>query len=280
MTRAGRLLALARSRPALLGAGRLICVDGPSGSGKTTLADELTSVATLLTKEHALNSHLAEPTDEPAAKERLVERLFADKLAETSLDLLKTAVAQRWSADGNLVDALEHIARLALLVRAERNEQSEEMEEQLFRVGRVLDAESRLNRLLSDPTVPADKRVELLDKVLQAGGGVDDTAAALLRQTIELLRGELADDVTHLLVVEHGDTDDIGGSDVGDVVGQRRTQLGQRGHRLGADVEHDEAARPVDKPLRHRRALIAQTDIPQLQRVAHLMICPPSTLKI
>lgn len=41
MTRAGRLLALARSRPALLGAGRLICVDGPSGSGKTTLADEL-----------------------------------------------------------------------------------------------------------------------------------------------------------------------------------------------------------------------------------------------
>jgi uridine kinase len=32
------VLALARSRPATLGAGRLVCVDGPSGSGKTTLA--------------------------------------------------------------------------------------------------------------------------------------------------------------------------------------------------------------------------------------------------
>ncbi len=32
---------LATSRPATLGAGRLICVDGPAGSGKTTLAEAL-----------------------------------------------------------------------------------------------------------------------------------------------------------------------------------------------------------------------------------------------
>jgi uridine kinase len=31
------VLALAASRPATLGAGRLVCVDGPAGSGKTTL---------------------------------------------------------------------------------------------------------------------------------------------------------------------------------------------------------------------------------------------------
>lgn len=35
------VLALARSRPATLGTGRLLCVDGPSGSGKTTLATAL-----------------------------------------------------------------------------------------------------------------------------------------------------------------------------------------------------------------------------------------------
>lgn len=32
------LVALARSRPATLGSGRLLCLDGPAGSGKTTLA--------------------------------------------------------------------------------------------------------------------------------------------------------------------------------------------------------------------------------------------------
>lgn len=35
------LLAIAMSRPATLGPGRLICVDGPAGSGKTTLATAL-----------------------------------------------------------------------------------------------------------------------------------------------------------------------------------------------------------------------------------------------
>jgi uridine kinase len=35
---AATALELARSRPATLGSGRLICVDGPAGSGKTTLA--------------------------------------------------------------------------------------------------------------------------------------------------------------------------------------------------------------------------------------------------
>ncbi len=36
-----RLLGLVDSRPATLGAGRLVCVDGPSGSGKTTVAQEI-----------------------------------------------------------------------------------------------------------------------------------------------------------------------------------------------------------------------------------------------
>lgn len=139
----------------------------------------------------------------------MVERLFADKLSQPTVDLLKSAVAQRWSSDGNLVDALEHVARLALVVRAERNEQSEEVEEQLFRVGRVLDAESRLNRLLSDPTVPANERIELLNKVLESGGGVNDTTAALLAQTVRLLRGELADaavaDLAELAVSRRGE---------------------------------------------------------------------------
>ena len=43
--RAAEVLALARSRPPTLGAGRLVAVDGPAGSGKTTLAAEVGSLA-------------------------------------------------------------------------------------------------------------------------------------------------------------------------------------------------------------------------------------------
>ncbi|PWQ88560.1 F0F1 ATP synthase subunit B/delta, partial [Enterococcus faecium] len=86
------------------------------------------------------------------------------KVDGNALEIVKTAAAQRWSVESNLIDGLEHVARLALLTRAERDGQSEEVEDQLFRVGRVLDEQSRLSRLLADTTVPADKRVELLNK--------------------------------------------------------------------------------------------------------------------
>ena len=45
MSNAERVLDLARSRPATLGTGRLVCVDGPAGSGKTTLAAEVASLS-------------------------------------------------------------------------------------------------------------------------------------------------------------------------------------------------------------------------------------------
>ena len=55
--------------------------------------------------------------------------------------------------------------------------------------------------------------------------------------------------------------------DVGDAVGRRGARLGQRRHRLGAHVEHDQTARPVDQPLGHRRALVAQADVAELDVV-------------
>ncbi|MGV0745620.1 F0F1 ATP synthase subunit B/delta [Mycolicibacterium sp. XJ870] len=177
--------------------------------GLTTLSDELASVAKLLLSESALNKHLAEPADDAAPKVRLVESLLSGKVGDTALDLLRTAVSQRWSTESNLVDAIEHTARLALLKRAETAGEIDEVEDQLFRFGRALDAEPRLSALLSDYTTPADGRVALLDKVLTAGSEVNGTAAALLTQTVGLLRGERADeaviDLAELAVARRGE---------------------------------------------------------------------------
>ena len=41
---AALVVALASSRPATLGPGRLVCVDGPAGSGKTTLGAEIAAL--------------------------------------------------------------------------------------------------------------------------------------------------------------------------------------------------------------------------------------------
>jgi ATP synthase F0 subunit b len=160
--------------------------------GLTTLSDELGSVVSLLVGEPTLTRHLTEHNDDADAKVRLVDRLFAGKLDDHTMKLLRTAVSQRWSAEADFVDGIEHLARLALLKRAEIEDQVDEVEEQLFRFGRALDAEPRLTSLLSDYSTPVDGRIALLHKVID-GSGVDGTAAALLTQTIGHLRGERAD---------------------------------------------------------------------------------------
>ncbi|MGV9803450.1 F0F1 ATP synthase subunit B/delta [Mycobacterium sp. NPDC003449] len=182
---------------------------GLDAGALTALADDLASVAKLLLSETVLNKHLAEPTDDPAPKVRLLDSLLSGKVGATALDVLRTAVSQRWSTESNLVDAIEHTARLALLKRAETAGEVDEVEDQLFRFGRVLDAEPRLSAALSDYTTPADGRVGLLDKVLTGGSGVNGTAAALLGQTVGLLRGERADeaviDLAELAVARRGE---------------------------------------------------------------------------
>ena len=177
-----------------------------SADGLTTLADELTAVDKLLLREPILARHLAEATDETAAKKQMVSRLLGGKVGADTLELLNTAVSVRWSQTEDLLDAIEHVARLALLARADKDNQAEEVAEQLFRFGRILDSQPRLTTLLGDYAQSGEQRVSLLRTVLGRAGGANATAAALLAQTVELLRGQRADDaVTDLaeLAVSH-----------------------------------------------------------------------------
>lgn len=182
---------------------------GLDANGLTALADDLASVAKLLIAETTLNKHLAEPTDSATAKVALVDRLLIGKIGDHALRLVRTAASQRWSVEANLVDGIEHTARLALLQRANVAGEVDEVEDQLFRFGRVLDSEPRLTTLLSDYTTDAAGRVALLDKVVGTGSGANGTAAALLTQTVELLRGERADeaviDLAELAVARRGE---------------------------------------------------------------------------
>lgn len=169
--------------------------------GLTSLADELVSVAKLLHRETVVTRYLTVPAEDSGPRVKLLERLLDGKVADSTLGVLRTAVAERWSANADLVDAVEHLSRQALLAVAERNDKVDEVEDQLFRVSRIIDAQPRLAILLGDHTTPAEGRVGLLNKVLDsAGDGVDPVAAKLLSHTIDLLRGhQTADEALQLL---------------------------------------------------------------------------------
>ena len=160
----------------------------------STLAADLTAVDELLLGEPILARHLAEATGETASKRQLLQRLLAGKVGANALEILDTAVSVRWSRTPDFVDTIEHVARLSLLARADRESQTEEVAEQLFRVGRVLETQPQLTTLLSDYGKSAADRKALLQSVLDRAGGANQTASALLVQTVELLRGQRVDD--------------------------------------------------------------------------------------
>ncbi|MGH3552952.1 MAG: F0F1 ATP synthase subunit B/delta, partial [Mycobacterium sp.] len=172
--------------------------DDVDDKGLSTLADELASVAAMLNREIVVTRYLTVPAEDAASRVRLIERLVSGKVGDTTLEILRSAVSARWSVNSDLVGAIEHVARQALLMRAERAGQVDEVEDQLFRFGRILDAQPRLAILLGDYAVPAEGRVQLLHNVLEsAGEEVNPIAAALLIQTVELLRDQPAEAAVH-----------------------------------------------------------------------------------
>jgi F-type H+-transporting ATPase subunit delta len=169
--------------------------DGLDDKGLSTLADDLTSAAAMLIRETVVRRYVTLPAEDAAPRVRLIERLVSDKVGQPALDVLKSAVSERWSAEHDLVDAVELVSRQALLIRAEKAGQVDEVEDQLFRVSRILDVQPRLSILLGDYEVPGDARVRLLRNVLKgASGDINPITVELLSKTIELLRGAPAED--------------------------------------------------------------------------------------
>jgi F-type H+-transporting ATPase subunit delta len=155
------------------------------------LADQLFSVARLLSGETTLRRHLADPAVPQESRTGLVERLLGSKLDRPALEAVAAAVAERWSRPVDLVNALEALARNAALGSAAKSNRLDEVEDELFRFGRILDREPELAGLLADTSRPLDGRTALLDRVL--GGKVTPTTAMLLRQAVALPRGRHLD---------------------------------------------------------------------------------------
>jgi F-type H+-transporting ATPase subunit delta len=161
------------------------------------LGDELFAVTRLLDREVGLRRHLADPSVPEASRVGLVERVLGTKISRPTVEAVSAAVAARWSRSVDLVDALEHLARNAVLASAEKTGRLDEVEDELFRFGRILDREPELAGLLADTGAPEAGRAALLDRLLT--GKVSAVTASLLRQSVRLPRGRHLDEVAEEL---------------------------------------------------------------------------------
>jgi F-type H+-transporting ATPase subunit delta len=114
----------------------------------TQLADELASVTALLDREVSLRRILTDPAQPGEAKAELVGRLLGGQVGGESVDLLSGMVRSRWSRSRDLVDAIEQLADIADLVAAERDGSLDDVEDELFRFGRIVSSSSELRAAL------------------------------------------------------------------------------------------------------------------------------------
>jgi F-type H+-transporting ATPase subunit delta len=168
-----------------------VLVDQVGPAELDAFGDELFAVARLLAAQIGLRRHLADPSVPESARTDVVERLLAGKVQRPALEAVQAAAAARWSRSADLIDALQTLARTAVLASAEKTGRLDEAEDELFRFGRILDREPELPRLLADPVTPIEGRIRLLDQLLS--GKVTQTTATLLRQAVELPRGQHLD---------------------------------------------------------------------------------------
>ena len=183
----------AASREAMAAADARLDVyaDSAQGSDLQRLGDELFAITRLLVEQRSLRRLLADASSPEAARTGLLERLLGQQLAAPTVGVARELVAARWSRPGDLISAFESIARQALLAVAEKDSSLDDVEDELFRFGRVVDREPELGNLLSDTTTPADGRVALLDRLV--GSKAAPVTVALLRHSVRLPRSRHLD---------------------------------------------------------------------------------------
>ena len=159
-------------------------VDTADARALNTLGDELFAFARLLPTERPLRRLLADPSTPEQARTGLAGQVLGGRSGERRRwTSSRGSVTSRWSQSLDLVDALEALARQATLAVAEKDGTLDDVEDELFRFGRILDRRAASwTRCSPTREPPAEGTRRAAGQVLAAR--VTPVTAALLRQAV------------------------------------------------------------------------------------------------
>lgn len=130
------------------------------------LATELFSVVDTLAAQPSLRRALTDPSTPEEARSSLVEALFGGKVSQEAVRVLAEAAQLRWPTTGGLASAVERQAVRSALSAAQAAGNLDEAEDQLFKLGRLVDANHGLRETLGDRRAPLQARQNLLSEVI------------------------------------------------------------------------------------------------------------------
>ncbi|WP_369249215.1 F0F1 ATP synthase subunit delta [Streptomyces sp. R41] len=176
------------SREALAAAReRLDALTDSTSVDAAQLADELAAVTALLDREVSLRRVLTDPAQPGEAKAELAGRLFGGQVSGSTADLVAGMVRSRWSRSRDLVDSIEELAATADLTAAQRAGTLDDVEDELFRFGRIVSSSTELRSALTDRAAGKAAKSELLHSLL--GGRANATTERLVTRLVTAPRG-------------------------------------------------------------------------------------------
>ncbi|MFF0743964.1 F0F1 ATP synthase subunit delta [Streptomyces sp. NPDC004111] len=151
------------------------------------LAGDLSAVTALLDREVSLRRVLTDPSQSGEAKAELAGRLLDGQVSGAAVDLVKGMVRARWSQSRDLVDTAEELANTADLTAAQQAGTLDNVEDELFRFGRIVSSNTALRSALTDKSATTAAKSELLRSLL--GGRADKATERLVVRLVTQPRG-------------------------------------------------------------------------------------------
>ncbi len=163
---------------------RLKALDGVADAqpASVALAEDLFAVADAVAAQPTLRRALTDPSTPDEARQGLAEALLAPRVGAPAVAVVGQAARARWNSAGAFVSALERQGVRALLRVAQDEGRLDQLEDELFKVERLVDGHPELRSALSDRKAPLAGRQQLLADVI--GGKVLPTVENLARRAV------------------------------------------------------------------------------------------------
>ncbi|WNM30284.1 F0F1 ATP synthase subunit delta [Streptomyces sp. Li-HN-5-11] len=176
------------SRDALAAAReRLEALTDTSSVDAASLAEQLAAITVLLDREVGLRRVLTDPVQPAQARADLAGRLLTGQVDGPAVDLVSGMVRSRWSRSRDLVDAVEELAATADLTAAQQANALDDVEDELFRFGRIVQSSAALRAALTDRAATVEAKTELLHRLL--GGRAHPVTERLVVRLVTRPRG-------------------------------------------------------------------------------------------
>ncbi len=169
-------------------------LDEAAGRGQRAIdqvAAELEQFARLLVHQVRLRKALADPGLPPEPKRALLTELGGGRLDQTTVELLATAATRQRVRLRDFPPLLAGLAAMAAITAADKAGQLEQLEDELFFVGTLIEQQPQVRSALTNPGLPVENKRALVADLLDGRAG--SRTAALADLVVELYEGHELD---------------------------------------------------------------------------------------